>query len=282
MPLKDLHQQGGDTMAIITISRQKGSLGDEIARAVSESLQHALVDKTKISDAMADLGLPTPEFERFDGKKPTIWQSMTDQKKRFAFLIRAVLYDFARRGNAVILGRGGQVLLKETPGTLHVRIVAPLETRVRRLGGLKQSDDQQAQQSLAQSDRDSSGFIRSFFDVDWEDESLYDVILNTRSISVGTAASLIVEATRAPEIGQRAADVDASLLDKALMQKARAVLVGCPGIDLTRIEVARGVIVLSGLARSKDNIESACTAVRQIDGVKEAHSKLEIAPLTGV
>jgi cytidylate kinase len=282
MPLKDIHQQGGDTMAIITISRQKGSLGDEIAQAVSESLRHALVDKTKISDAMVDLGLPTPEFERFDGKKPTLWQSMTDQKKRFTFLIRAVLYDFARKGNAVILGRGGQALLKEIPGTLHVRIIAPLETRVKRQMELKQSDELQAKQLLAQSDRDSSGFIRSFFDVDWEDESLYDVILNTRSMSVGTAASLIVEATRAPEISQRAAEVEASLEDKALIQKARAVLVGFPGIDLTRIEVTRGVIALSGLARSKDNIDSCCATVRQIDGVKEVHSKLEIVPLAGV
>lgn len=269
-------------MAIITISRQKGSLGDEIAKAVSESLQYALVDKTKISDTMADQGLPAPEFEKFDGKKPTIWQSMTDQKRRFTFLIRAVLYDYASKGNAVILGRGGQALLKEIPGTLHVRIVAPLETRIKRLVELKESDKQQAEQLLVQSDRDSGGFIRSFFDVDWEDGTLYDLIFNTRSMSVGTVASLIMEAIRAPEISQRAADVEASLEDKALMQKTRAVLVGYPGIDLARIEVARGVIVLSGLARSRDNIEACCATVRQIDGVKEVHSKLEIVPLAGV
>ena len=269
-------------MAIITISRQKGSLGDEIAKAVSESLQYALVDKTKISDAMADQGLPSPEFEKFDGKKPTIWQSMTDQKRRFTFLIRAVLYDFARKGNAVILGRGGQALLKQIPGTLHVRIVAPMGTRIKRLVELEQRDNQRAEQLLVQSDRDSSGFIRSFFDADWEDETLYDIILNSRSISVKTAVKLIMEATRSPEFSRRAADVEASLEDKALMQKAKAVLVGYPGIDLTRIEVAQGVIVLSGLARSKDNIESCCTTVRQIDGVKEVHSKLEILPFAGV
>jgi hypothetical protein len=193
-----------------------------------------------------------------------------------------VLYDFARRDHAVILGRGGQALLREIPGTLHVRVVAPLEDRIKRLVELKESDEQQAEQLLAQSDRDSSGFIRSFFDVDWEDVTLYDLILNTRSMSVGSAVSIIAEATRAPEISHRAADVEAGLEDKALMQKTRAVLVGFPGIDLTRIEVTRGFIVLSGLARSKDNIESCCAAVRQVDGVKEVHSKLEIVPLAGV
>jgi cytidylate kinase len=269
-------------MAIITISRQRGSLGDEIAKAVAETLQYALVDKTRISDAMADQGLPAPEFEKFDGKKPSLWQSMTDQKKRFTFLIRAVVYDFAKAGNAVILGRGGQALLKEIPGTLHVRIVAPLETRIRRMMELEDSDERQAELLLAQYDRDSSGFIRSFFDVDWGDESLYDLIINTRSMSVGTATSLIAEAVCAPELNQRAAEVVASLGDKALMQKARAVLVGYPGIDLTRIEVAQGVVILSGLARSNDNIESCRAAVAQIDGVKDVRSKMEIVPLAGV
>ncbi len=268
-------------MAIITISRQMGSFGDDIAKAVAETLQYELVDKTKISDAMAEQGLPAPEFEKFDGKKPSIWQSMRDQKKRFTFLLRAVVYDFARGGDAVILGRGGQALLKKIPGTLHVRIVAPLETRKKRLTEMEGSDDREAEQLLAKCDRDSSGFIRSFFDIDWADETLYDVILNTRSMSVGTAASLIVEATRAPEFSRRSAEVEAGLEDKALVQKASALLVGYPGIDLIRIEVAQGVIVLNGLARSGDNIESCCEAIRKIDGVKEVHSKLEIVPIAG-
>jgi cytidylate kinase len=269
-------------MAIITISRQKGSLGDEIVKTVAESLRYAWVDKTKISDAMAGLGLPASDFERFDEKKPAIWQSITNQKRKFAYLIRAVLFDFARQGDAVIVGRGGQAVLKDIPGTLHVRVIAPLETRIERLVDLQKSDEQQARQLIAQTDRDSSGFIRSFFDVDWEDESLYDLILNTQSISVGTAASLIVEATRAPEISQWASDAQSGLEDKALMQKAKAALIGCPGLDLTRIEVTRGVIVLSGLARSRETIETCCKVVRQIDGVKQVHSKLEMVPLAGV
>jgi cytidylate kinase len=269
-------------MAIVTISRQKGSLGDEIAKAVTESLRYAWIDKTKIGDAMVGLGLPASVFERFYEKKPAIWQSMTHQKRQFTFLIRAVLFDFARQGNAVILGRGGQALLKEVPGTLHVRIVAPRKTRINRLAAINTSDEQQARRLIAQADRDSSGFIRSFFDVDWQDEALYDLIINTRSISVGTAASLIGEAIRAPQFSQCPSDTDAGLEDKALMLKAKAVLLGYQGIDLTRIEVTRGVIVLSGLARSKETIETCCKVVRQIDGVKQVHSKLEIVTPAGV
>jgi cytidylate kinase len=272
----------GITMAVITISRQKGSRGDIIAKMVAERLQYQYVDKTKISDAMANQGLPAPDFEKFDGKKPTIWQSMTDQKKKFTFLLRATVYDFARDGNAVILGRGGQALLKDIPGTLHVRIVAPLEIRRQRLMDQEDMDPKMAEQLLLQSDRDSSGFIRSFFDIDWRDENFYDLLVNTRALSVDIATALIVEAASAPEIRDRAKAVETSLADKALVQKARAVLVGFPGVDLTRIEVAQGVVTLSGLARSKENIESCRLTIMQLDGVQAVRNKLEIVPMAGV
>lgn len=269
-------------MAVITISRQKGSRGDKIAKAVAEKLQYQYVDKAKISDAMANQGLPAPDFEKFDGKKPTIWQSMTDQKKKFTFLLRATVYDYARYGNAVILGRGGQALLKDISGTLHVRIVAPFEIRRQRLMDQQEMDAKMAEQLLIQSDRDSSGFIRSFFDIDWRDENLYDLLVNTRVMSVDTATALIVEAVNDPEILDRAPAIEMNLADLALVQKSRAVLVGFPGVDLTRIDVAQGVVTLSGLARSKENIESCRLAVMQIDGVQAVHCKLEIVPMAGI
>ena len=269
-------------MAIITVSRQIGSLGDEIAKAVAEMLGYNFVDKSKISDALSDQGLAAPEFEKFDEKKPTIWQSMSDQKKKFTFLLRAAVYDFAQNGNAVILGRGGQTLLKEIPGTLHIRVVAPLDTRVRRMMDIEAYDEKTCVQLILQSDRDSAGFIRSFFDIDWNDENAYDILLNTRSMSVGTATKLIIEAINSVEFNESTSDVEKNLADKALIQKTRGVLVGYPGIDLTRIEAGDGVVILSGLARSNKNIDACRKTVMQIKGVKEVRSNLEIVAIGGV
>jgi cytidylate kinase len=259
-----------------------GSLGDDIAKAVAEILEYNFVDQSKLSDALSDQGIPAPEFEKFDEKKPTIWQSMSDQKKKFTFLLRAVVYDFASNGNAVILGRGGQALLKEIPGTLHVRVVAPLDTRVRRLMDIEAFDEKTCEQLILQSDRDSAGFIRSYFDIDWNDENAYDISLNTRSMSVGTATKLIMEAINALEFNETTSDVEKNLADKALIQKTRGILVGYPGIDLTRIEAGDGVVILSGLARSNENIDACLKTVMQIIGVKEVRSNLEIVPIRGV
>lgn len=266
-------------MAIITISRQTGSQGSEIAKAAAAKLRYDYVDKTKISDALAELGLAAPDFEKFDGKKPTIWQSLSNQKKKFILLLRAVVYNFASRGNVILLGRGGQALLKDIPGTLHVRIIAPLEYRIRRLMEAEGIDEKQSEQLILRNDRDSSGYIRSFFDIEWNDENLYDLVLNTRTMSVETSVSLILAAIAAHEFGERPKTVQVDLEDMALAQLIEGSLVGFPGIDLTSAEVTQGVVVLAGLASSEERIEVCRETVSAMKGVKEVRSMLEIVPL---
>jgi hypothetical protein len=57
-------------MAVITVSRQLGSLGTEMAQKVAEVLQYEFVDKEKIGKALATYGLPEPDLEKFDEKNP--------------------------------------------------------------------------------------------------------------------------------------------------------------------------------------------------------------------
>lgn len=269
-------------MAVITISRQMGTLGDQIAEAVAEALRYNYVDKVKISDALAEQGLPASDFEKFDEKKPTIWQSLSNQKKKLTHLLRATVYDFARSGNVIILGRGGQALLKQIPGTLHVRIVAPLEIRIRRLMDQRDYDEKQAERIILHNDHESSGFIRAFFDIDWDDTDMYDLLLNTRAMTVQTAASLIISAITAREFKQSSEKVEKNLEDMALAQKSKGVLVGIPHIDLTSVKVKQGVVVLTGFARSIESINECKSIISQIKGVKEVRSKLDVDPTTGI
>ncbi|MGD9369267.1 MAG: cytidylate kinase family protein [Desulfobacteraceae bacterium] len=269
-------------MAVITISRQKGSFGNQIAKAVAERLRYNRVGKAEISDALADQGLEALVFEKFDGRRPSIWHSLSQQKKQFIHFLRAAVYDFARRGNVVILGRGGQVLLKGIPATLHVRIVAPFGTRVRRLMEMADFSRRKAENELLLSDHDSSGFIRSYFDINWSDIDMYDLVLNTRTMSVETGVSLIAAAVASREFGESTKAVETNLENMALVEKAKGVLVGFPGISLTGVEVTNGEMVLTGLARSKENIEHCKSAVESISGVKKVRTKLDIVALTGI
>ena len=160
-------------MAVVTVSRQMGSLGTEIAQILAERLQYEYVDKDKIGKVLATYGLPALDLEKFDEKKPPFWDSWQIQRKKFLHFLEAVIYEFARKGNVVIVGRGGQVFLKDLPGVLHLRVIAPLALRVKRSLAENLGDEKQVARLLRRNDRDSEGFIRSFLDVNWDDsESL--------------------------------------------------------------------------------------------------------------
>ena len=93
-------------MAIITISRQTGSLGDEIAQAVAEKLGYEYIEKSQISKVLSGLGFSLTDIDKYDEKKPSIWQSLTMQKELLTSLFRAAAYELASRDNVVIVGRG--------------------------------------------------------------------------------------------------------------------------------------------------------------------------------
>jgi cytidylate kinase len=135
-----------------------------------------------------------------------------------------MIYDFAQKGKVVIAGRGGQVLLKDLPGVLHLRIIAPFEVRVRRFIEQSGGDEKQAARILRRSDRDSAGFIQSFFDVDWDGPLFYDLVINTQKLPVDTAVKIILESARSPLIQEAGEKTEEKLIDIALRQKVEATL----------------------------------------------------------
>jgi hypothetical protein len=138
-----------------------------------------------------------------------------------------------------------------------------------------------AKESIA-NDRDSSEYIRSFFDIDWNDQNMYDLVLNTRTMSMETSTALIIAAITAQEFRDRPEQVEKSLADMALAQLTQGALVGFAGIDLTSVEVAQGVVILAGLASSHKRIEECKKTVSRLKGVKEVRGMLEVVPLVSM
>ncbi|MBP1714403.1 MAG: cytidylate kinase [Deltaproteobacteria bacterium] len=265
-------------MAIVTISRQVGSLGTEIAQAVASKLQYEFLDKEKIEKALVDRGLPMPEVEKFDEKKPPFWISWQIQSRRFLHAIQSVVYDFARGGNTVIVGRGGQVLLRDIPGVIHLRVMAPFAARVARIMEREKLDEKQAIRLIHRNDKDSAGFLRFFFEVDWEDPALYDLVINTQRISTETAVGIISSMATSPEISAAAQFAQEKLTDLNLGQKVEATLLNLLGLNirLVHIQVDRGVITLKGSVLSGVDLENAQQAVAQIEGVTSVDNQLTV------
>jgi hypothetical protein len=167
-------------------------------------------------------------------------------------------------------------LLKDLPGVMHLRIIAPFEIRIRRFIEQSGGDEKQAAQILRRSDRDSAGFIRAFFDLDWDEPDLYDLVINTQKLSVDTAVKMILESIRSPEIQKIGEKTEEKLIDLALMQKVEAALLGILGIDIRNIniQIEKGIVTLRGAVNSAADKESCQRAVSSLEGVRKVDNQL--------
>lgn len=263
-------------MAIITISRQAGSLGDEIGRETAHALGYDHVEKVQISEILSGLGFSLSDIDRFDEKKPSVWQSLSIQKELFAHYIRAAVYELAARRNVVIVGRGGQVILRDISGALHVRIVAPYETRVNRLMEQRSHKENEAQKIIRQRDRDSTGYLNTYFDADSHDSNLYDLIISTRTLELKKCVEIITCAVQQDEI-QMNPPPSALLSDLALTHKAEAaVLKVTGGGELVNLDMDAGIASLSGMVESTAVKNDCGKALAAIPGIKSVSNDLGV------
>jgi cytidylate kinase len=116
--------------------------------------------------------------------------------KDYVDMVGMVIRNLAREGDVVIAGRGGQVLLQDMTGALHVQVVAPFDHRVAVLARREGVALQEASKTVRTSDRTRSDYLRKYHRVDWLDPTLYDLVINTRKIPASLAAAMIVDAYR--------------------------------------------------------------------------------------
>ena len=115
-------------------------------------------------------------------------------------MVKATIRAAYKQGNVVIVGRGGQVVLREMRDVLHVRIEAPLEKRIQHVhyhemaGLAPEFQRKRAEQVVAERDRAAEEYLKRFYDVKWDDSSLYHLVINTAKCSTEAAAHIVANA----------------------------------------------------------------------------------------
>jgi cytidylate kinase len=202
-------------MSAITISRQYGSLGDEIGRDVAERLHLRLVDGKVIAEIARGLGLAASHFEDRDEYQGTVVSDLVRTMRHlypatiaptpttespelddssYLEVIRQVIWEVARTEDAVIVGRGAASILGSSPTVLHALIIAPLAVRTERVMTADNLDHPHAVQRIKQIDERRARYIRRFYGADWLDVNGYDLVVNTGHFSQLSAVQLIFDA----------------------------------------------------------------------------------------
>jgi len=183
---------------IVTVSRQWGSGGTNIAKLVAKELDLRLYDR-EIIDHVAELSGADPRhIEDHDERQQGIMNELvlhllegrrTSSSSYFRALVR-VVKRIAKEGNALIVGRASTCIL---PESYRVRIVAPEAIRVARIAELHHFDTKQARRLIHESDRHRYHFVRANFSCDPNDPLGYDLVINTEHCSIEHAAALVVK-----------------------------------------------------------------------------------------
>ena len=270
-------------MAIITISRQLGSFGNEIAAALHAELSYAYLDKPKLDELLvAKYGLSEESVDKYDEKKPAFWDLFFTEKDRYLHFMKTAMFEFARQDNCIILGRGGQVLLKGVPGAFHVRVLAPLDKRIERIKQRYNYNDKLAEQVIRRSDHDRIGFQKFFFQVNWEDLTQYDMLLNTGTFTVKQAVTLIKTSVELLELHTRQEETKQALADLCLGQEVMTQIAYEEKLPIQFLEavVKNGTVTLRGSTITADDIGRCEEVARKVPGITQVVNEIYFIPNT--
>ncbi|UCF99496.1 MAG: cytidylate kinase family protein [Spirochaetaceae bacterium] len=265
---------------MVTISRQAGSGGDEIARFLAKELEWDFLDKEALERLLTERGFPMVEFEIYDERKPGLWHRFSAERDRYLHFLKMVSYDFARQGSCVILGRGGQIMFRDVPGAIHVRVVAPLHNRVEAVREKFAYDERRARHAVQHEDNERAGFHRFLFHANWDSPDLYDLIISTRFISEKSAADLIMNALDAEDVAAVKKQGARKLEDLYLAQRVSIAVLyeqQLP-IHLLEIEAVDGVITLKGTAGNRESIGRCETVAADVPGVTSVINEVSFVP----
>ncbi|MCS7260660.1 MAG: cytidylate kinase-like family protein [Anaerolineae bacterium] len=186
-------------MSAITVSRQVGSRGDELAALVAQRLGWRLVGRELINQAAREAGVPEVALAEMDELRLLDIRPSTRDWRAYQLQVERIIRNLADEGRVVIVGRGSQIVLRERPGVLHVRVVAPLAQCLEWLQQERGLSREAAIAYLATSSRTRARYIRRSYHVDVNDPALYHLVVNTGLLALEQAANVIIQALR--EIG---------------------------------------------------------------------------------
>jgi len=269
---------------VITISRGSMSGGQALAQCLGDALQIPCVGREILVEAAHKLGVSEDVLASKLERSPGLWDRLTSERRAYVTAVQAALAEHVASGNLVYHGYAGHLLLARVPGVLRVRLIAPLEMRVRAVVERQGLDRAAAEAYIRKVDEGRVRWTRMIYGVDLRDPSLYDLVINLENMSVKSACATVVEVVRQPEYIVTP-EILRKLADFALACRVRMALAASPtarGLDL-EVAAADGVVTVGGevpepimLTRASTRWEQELLGVvREVPGVKDVRLAVE-------
>ena len=199
---------------IITINREAGTGGHEIAEKVSEMLNIKLYDKTFLAHILEKFKLTPKEAEEIKASKPNWWTEFCRFYKQFGATASTAddtskvnsqqlyhaeakaLRDLAEQESCIIVGRTGFHVFKDTPDTIRIFLIADMEHRMERMMKKNNLDEKEARKKIEELDKARENFTKTFAGVSRYDARNYDFVINVTPFTTDQVAKFLVNNIR--------------------------------------------------------------------------------------
>jgi cytidylate kinase len=201
---------------LITISREFGAGGSELAAELGRRLEWPVLDQEIVHQVAERLRLDDNTVKHFDEHPPSLIARVATvlvvpQPDLYSFpsegdlpshdtIARATRAVIEARGTMtplIVVGHGAQCIFCQRPDALHVRLVAPMAVRLKRIMHRMNVDAAFAGTLMHRADRDRQAYVQRYFHKDWRSDQLYHLQINTGTLTIPEAVSLVESVVRA-------------------------------------------------------------------------------------
>jgi cytidylate kinase len=195
---------------LITVSREFGAGGSELAAELGRRLDWPILDQDIVHRVAERLRLDDKTVERFDEHPPSLLARIATvlvvpqpdiysfpadgdlpSHDTIAHATRVVIEEMAASPPLIVVGHGAQCIFCNRSDTLHLRLVAPVAVRLKRIMNRMKVDAAFAGTLIHRADRDRQAYVQRYFHRDWRSDQLYTLQINTGHVSIPEAVRLI-------------------------------------------------------------------------------------------
>jgi cytidylate kinase len=267
-------------MAIVTISHAAFTGGSAIAEQAAAALNYRSVNREVLIEASQRYGIPEAKFEEVLETQGHWWERWLESLRLYRITLQAAMCEVAQTGNLVYHGRAGQELFPGIRHVLKVLVVASMDYRIDQVKAQRGLEGENARQFLKDLDRVRGRRLRALFNIDWQDPTGYDLILNTSRITLDMAVYLIAEAARRPEY-RPTPESEKAFQDLTVAARVQAQLITSPKTRNVILNVTSdaGRVSISGILADPDLEKEIVRITEGVPGVKDVTTDIEPPPI---
>jgi cytidylate kinase len=258
-------------MAIITISRGTFSGGEKLAECLVKKLGYESLSREILVEAAEKYGISENELVNAMRSKPAITErlSLNINRVRYLSFIQATLCEHVKNDNVVYYGHAGHLLLKDVCRVIKVKVIAPMEQRIAFAMDRNKLSRDEAIIYIKKMDKYRKKWTKFLYGIDWNDPSLYDVVVNLKDTSIQTACDMISTMTNATEF-QLTEKVKKAVADLALESQIKAKLASDRITRDYMLKIASddGHVVISGRVKNAEHANKIKSMISEMPGVK--------------